>query len=172
MDTMGIARCLVGVEPEIMARVQFDLVIGKGSDPQFGTLQVNQYRRWPVICFFQRADIGNQLRLVGLIAMAHVDAESIRARAEQFFDHLGRIACRAQSCQYADLAHAWFMILHQNGSAIWILNVAPPITRQVSNEKGACLCNITYKYQTQPPPPHFAASLRICSTGMMRRIST
>ena len=33
MDTVRVARCLVGVEPEIMARVQFDLIIGKGSDP-------------------------------------------------------------------------------------------------------------------------------------------
>ena len=137
MDTMRVARCRVSIEAEIIARVQLDLAIGKGSNPQFWTLQVNQYRRWPVIGFLQRADIGNQLRFIRLIAMAHVHAESICACAEQFFDHLGRIACGAQGGQYADLAHAGFMILHGIGSAIWILNVKRPITRQVRNEKGA-----------------------------------
>ena len=137
MHAMRVARRLVGIQPEIVARVQFNLALGKGADAQLGPLQIHQDRRGPVIRFFERADIGNQLRLVGLLAMAHVDAKGIGAGAEQLFDHLGRVAGGAQCRQYADLAHTWLVILHRNGSAIWILTFAPPITGQVTNGKGA-----------------------------------
>ena len=134
---MRVARPLVRIQPEIVVRVQFNLALRKGSDAQLGPLQIHQDRRGPVIRFFERADIGDQLRLVGLLAMAHVDAEGIGTSAEQLFDHFGRVAGGAQGRQYADLAHTWLVILHTKGSAIWILAFAPPITGQATNGKGA-----------------------------------
>ena len=137
MHTLRIPRRRVRIQPEAVARVQFNLALGKASHTQFGTLQINQYGCWPVIRLFQRADIGNQLRFIGLLAMAHIDAESICACTEQLFDHFRRVARRAQCRQYADLAHAWLVILHEIGSAIWILTFAFPITRHINNAKGA-----------------------------------
>ena len=64
-------------------------------------------------------------------------AISMREGAAKGIEHVGRVAGGAQCRQYADFAHTGFMILHEIGSAIWNLNVKPPITRQVSNEKGA-----------------------------------
>ena len=137
IDAVRVPRRLVGIQPETIARAQFNLALGKGADAQLGPLQIHQDCRGPVIRFFKRADIGDQLRLVGLLAMAHVHAEGIGAGAEQLFDHFGRVAGGAQCCQYADLAHTWLVILHINGSAIWILTFALPITRHITNGKGA-----------------------------------
>ena len=137
IDAVRVPRRLVGIQPESIARVQFHLALGKGSNAQLGPLQIHQDCRGPVIGFFERADIGDQLRLVGLLAMAHVHAKGIGTSAEQLFDHFGRVAGGAQCRQYADLAHTWLVILHINGSAIWILTFALPITRHITNGKGA-----------------------------------
>src|SRR3546814_14299097 len=56
---------------------------------------------------FQGADRCNPRRMIGMVAMAHIDAESIGSGKIKFADHLRAIAGRTQRCQYFDLARSW-----------------------------------------------------------------
>ena len=88
----SIARRLVGIETKSCASFQLDLSTAEFSNPQLGSLQVDQYRCRPVIRFFERANVGDQLYLVGLFAVAHVDSERIGPGTKQLFNHLWRVA--------------------------------------------------------------------------------
>ena len=52
---------------------------------------------------FQRANRRDQLGLLFMVAVAHVDAEGVGAGEHQLADHLGRTACRAERREHAHL---------------------------------------------------------------------
>ena len=111
IDAARITRLRIGVQYELRAGFQFDLAAGKFVDAQFWTLQIDEDRGRPRIFLLKPADMLDQLRLVGLLAMAHVNTEGVGTGKKQLFDHLGRIAGRAKRGENTHLAGAWFRIV-------------------------------------------------------------
>ncbi len=106
VDTRRVARRLVGVEREGLAVHQFGRTVLEGTDAQLRSLQVDEDRRRAAGFLFERADRGNHLGMAGVVAVAHVDAKGVGARAVQFGDHLGIGAGGAKRRRDADLALA------------------------------------------------------------------
>src|SRR3546814_2693684 len=75
--------------------------------PQLRPLKISQNGCGAAKFLFQGADRCNPRRMIGMVAMAHIDAESIGSGKIKFADHLRAIAGRTQRCQYFDLARSW-----------------------------------------------------------------
>ena len=65
------------------------------ADAQLGPLQIAQDRHRPAKLTLCRADVGDGFGMGRVIAMTHIDAESIGTGAQQLLDHFGRAAGRA-----------------------------------------------------------------------------
>ena len=105
-DAAFIARRLVPVEHEVARMADYRLAILEGADPQFRPLQVGQDRDRLGILLFERTDRDDCRFVIGMRAVAHVEAESVRACAHQPVEHLGRTARRADRGENLDLAPA------------------------------------------------------------------
>ncbi len=78
----GVARLIVHVEPEGGAVLEFDLALGKRADAQLGTLEVGDHADRPVELLLRRADQVVARLLLGVLAVAEVEAEEVGAGLE------------------------------------------------------------------------------------------
>src|SRR4029079_9959400 len=97
-DARVVARCRIDVEGEDLAGLDARLTALEGADAQFRTLKVGQYADRARELRFDLADRAMQLFQKLVRGMTHIDAENIRTRQEELFDHLraggGRPECR------------------------------------------------------------------------------
>ena len=99
-----VAGFRIAVEREVARMANHRTAFLECADAQLWPLQVAQHRYRATNPLFQRADRGNGFGVGGVIAMAHVHAESIGPGAEQLFKHFGRAAGRAHRGKDLDLA--------------------------------------------------------------------
>ncbi len=87
LDARRIAGLGRAVEDEALAERQVDGRLGEGADAQLGSLQVDEDADRVAFLGLDRADGRHQLAHEVVAGVAHVDAEHVRARAEQLRDH-------------------------------------------------------------------------------------
>jgi hypothetical protein len=89
LNPPAASRLAVAVEDECAALFEHRPAAVEMADSKLGALKVEQDRRRPPELFLERADMIDQLRLLLLVAVAHVDPERVRAGKHQPADHLG-----------------------------------------------------------------------------------
>src|SRR3546814_9012593 len=104
VHAIGVPRCLVAIESELCSNLQQSDAVDEDPYPQLRPLKISQNGCGAAKFLFQGADRCNPRRMIGMVAMAHIDAESIGSGKIKFADHLRAIAGRTQRCQYFDLA--------------------------------------------------------------------
>ena len=105
-DAGLVAGFGIAVEREMARMADHRLPVLELADAQLGTLQVGEDRDRAAELFLQRADRLDRLRMVGMFAMAHIDAEGVDPGLEQAGEHFGRPACRTDGGEDLDLAAA------------------------------------------------------------------
>ncbi|MNH26212.1 hypothetical protein D3C79_862490 [compost metagenome] len=73
-----------------------DLAFGKSANAQFRTLQVHEDAQWVVQLAFHFADPLETHRMVGVLAMAEVEAEDVHPGLDQLADVVDALDRRAQ----------------------------------------------------------------------------
>ncbi|EGY02208.1 hypothetical protein AZA_75669 [Nitrospirillum viridazoti Y2] len=91
-DGVAVAVLSLQHEADGVALGHRDLAVLDGADADLGALQVLQDADGPAHFLFQRPDVGVDLGMVLMGAMAEVQAEGVDARQEQRLQHLGRVA--------------------------------------------------------------------------------
>jgi hypothetical protein len=76
------------------------------ANAQLWALKVEEDCRGPVKFLFERPDRAHELRFLFLVAVAHVDAERIRADEHELADRLGVARRWAERREYLYLARA------------------------------------------------------------------
>ncbi len=107
-DPFRITLCAAPVEDETLPRGQNHGTALEPAHPKLRALQVEYDRRRSMQALFQVADGLDQGHLLGLLAMAHVDSEGVRAGLHQRTDHFGTGGSRSQRSQDLHLAGARF----------------------------------------------------------------
>ena len=115
LNTALIARRRIAVERKVPAMPDHRLAVLKGANAQLWALQIGKNGDGPVELFLHRADCLDRGGVIGMIAMAHIDAECVCACLEQLFQHLRRAACGAKGCKDLDLTAAGGKVRHDNG---------------------------------------------------------
>ena len=87
LHAAGVAGVRVAVEDEALALFEHRPAALELADAKLGALQVEQDRRRAVEFLFERPDRVDQLGLLLLVAVAHVDAEGVGAGQHQLADH-------------------------------------------------------------------------------------
>src|SRR3546814_19866524 len=75
--------------------------------PQLRLLKISQNGCGAAKFLLRGADRCNPRRMIGMVAMAHIDAESIGSGKIKFADNLRAIVGRTQRCPSFDLARSW-----------------------------------------------------------------
>ena len=76
--------------------MQFHFTRDEGTNAQFWSLEINKDRNGPLHFFLNGANFGDECDLVGLRPVAHINAERVRPRTVELFDHSRRVAGRAK----------------------------------------------------------------------------
>src|SRR4029079_17137788 len=79
----------------------------KMPDAQLGALKIEQDRRRPPELLLQRTDMLDQLRLLLLVTMAHVDPKRVSTGQHQLADGPCVARCGAQCREDLHLAGSW-----------------------------------------------------------------
>src|SRR3546814_5530664 len=96
VHAIGVPRCLVAIESELCSNLQQSDAVDEDPYPQLRPLKISQNGCGAAKFLFQGADRCNPRRMIGIVAMAHIDAESIGSGKIKFADHLRAIAGRTQ----------------------------------------------------------------------------
>ncbi|MDT4851699.1 hypothetical protein FQZ97_858900 [compost metagenome] len=96
VDPAGVARGAVQVQAKGLAALQIDLAGGKAADPQFRPLQVHEDADRHVQLLLHFAHPGVALGVVGVFAVAEVEAEQIDPGLDQLTDIVDACDGRAE----------------------------------------------------------------------------
>ena len=99
LDAGRVAGVGIVIEHEALADHQVDGLVGEHADPELRSLQVDENADRVAFLGLDLADGRHQLAHELVIAVAHVDAEDIRARPEELLDHRLFGRCRPQRCE-------------------------------------------------------------------------
>ena len=111
-DAAVVAGRRIAVEREMPRMADDRTPALERADAQLGPLQIGQDGDRATEFLFQMANGLDGLRMRFALAMAHVDAKGVGARAQQLGQHLGAAAGGADGGQDLHLAAAWVECLH------------------------------------------------------------
>ena len=106
VDALRVSGLRIVVQSEGLAGLQRLLAVGELADAKLGTLQIGEDADRTADRLFHRADARDQRAHQLVVGVAHIDAEHVGTRLEQFLQHglVGR--GRTDRCEYLDLAAA------------------------------------------------------------------
>ncbi len=99
VNALRSAKRLVGVEGEGLSLDERDAVVLEHVDPQLRSLEVGQNGDGTLVLRLDGANHGDAFAQLFARQMAHVEAEDVGARLEQFGDHFGIFGSRSQRGQ-------------------------------------------------------------------------
>ena len=105
-DTVAVACRLLAVEDEALPLLEDRPPPFEMTYSELRPLKVEQDRRGAMEFLLERTDMLDQLRLLLLVSVAHVDSEGVGAGEHQAADHLGIARRRAERGQDLHLAVA------------------------------------------------------------------
>ncbi|MNZ71357.1 hypothetical protein D3C78_897170 [compost metagenome] len=96
VDPAAVTRGLVQVQAQRLAALQLHLAFGKAANAQLGPLQVHEDAQWVVQLLLDLADPLVAQGVVGVFAMAEVEAEDVHPGFYQLADIVDAIDRRAE----------------------------------------------------------------------------
>ncbi len=103
VDPALIARCRVQVQAQGLAAHQLHLALGKLPDPQLRPLQVHQDAQRVIQLALHLANPLVALGVIGMVAVAEVEAEDIHPGLHQFADVIDAVGGGAEGGEDFDL---------------------------------------------------------------------
>src|SRR3546814_18714604 len=98
VHAIGVPRCLAVIESELCSNLQKSDAVDEDPYPQLRPLKIRQNGCGAAKFLFQTADRCNPRRMIGLVALAHIDPESTGSGTFKFSNYFRAITRRTTRC--------------------------------------------------------------------------